>query len=219
MNTSRVVRAGDSSLVVELDDRIDPDINVRAVACATHVRIAAVPGVRDVVPAFRTVTIYFNPLQTDIHRLVAVVEDASTAPDTDDVKPGRAIENPVCYGGAFGPDLDDVAERARLSADEVVAIHTARAYRVFMLGFVPGFSYMGIVDERIATPRRSVPRTMVEAGSNRYRWRADRYLPETDAWRMEHHRTDAAGAGRFGLRTAHAPRRRRHGDVPRHRRE
>jgi inhibitor of KinA len=79
--------------------------------------------------------------------------------------PPRIVEIPVCYGGAFGPDLDDVAERHGLGSDDVVAIHTSGEYLVYMVGFMPGFAYLGGLDERIATPRRRSPRTAVPAGT------------------------------------------------------
>jgi inhibitor of KinA len=161
---TRLVRAGDSALVIEFDARIAPDVNARAIAAAAHVRARQLPGVRDVVPAYRSVTIYFDPLRADTRRLEAVAHAAGEAP-APDTEPGREIAIPLCYDGDFGPDLGDVARFARMDEAGVVARHSAGRYRVYMMGFVPGFAYMGVVDERIAAPRRETPRLRVPAGS------------------------------------------------------
>lgn len=122
-------------------------------------------GVRDVVPTFRSVCVYFDPLVTDVEALAATMRRAATLAGERASSEGRQIEIPVCYGGEFGPDLDDVAAFGRMERNDVIRAHTAVDYRVFMLGFVPGFAYMGIVDPRIAAPRRPSPRARVAAGS------------------------------------------------------
>ncbi len=161
---TRIVRGGDSALTLELEDVIDPAVNARAVAAAAAVRTARVAGVRDVVAAFRSVTVYFDPVRTDVGSLEQVLSRAAaSAPGAR--TPGRERRLPVCYGGDLGPDIGEVAAFAGLSEDDVVQRHTAPAYRVFMLGFVPGFAYLGVVDDVIAMARRPVPRTRVPAGS------------------------------------------------------
>ena len=122
---------------------------------------------RDVVPTFRSVAVYFDPLVVDADelrgRLTQAVQEerieqaAGIAP--------RTVEVPVCYGGEYGADLADVARFADVSEDEAAALHCASMYRVFMLGFTPGFAYLGTVDARIAMPRKATPRTRVAAGS------------------------------------------------------
>jgi KipI family sensor histidine kinase inhibitor len=169
VNTFRIVAAGDAAFIVELENRIDPVVNETAIALAKAIRATALPGVRDVVPTYRSVAVHFNPLRTDYDALVARVNtwmgDRSlegTRPPYGDPSP---VQVPVCYEGEFGPDLAEVAAFAAVSEDEAVRLHTARIYRVFMLGFMPGFAYMGIVDEHIAAPRLSTPRVRVPAGS------------------------------------------------------
>src|SRR5712692_7260485 len=127
----RVVCAGDSALVVELEERIDAAINAQAIALADAVQAA---GVRDVVPTFRSVTVYFDPLRTDYGGLLAMVDVASRRPPPPPSISAAPIRIPVCYGGDFGPDLADVAAYARLSESEVIARHALRVYRVFALG-------------------------------------------------------------------------------------
>jgi inhibitor of KinA len=161
---SSIVAAGDSALVVEFADRIDPIVNAQAVALSEAFERSPVRGVRDVVPAYRSVTIYFDPLRTDRAALIERLErDASEAVPISSSRPPVRI--PVCYGGTFGPDLGDVARVGGLTQADVIAIHSSAVYRVFMLGFVPGFAYMGSVDPRIAAARRDEPRTRVPPGS------------------------------------------------------
>jgi KipI family sensor histidine kinase inhibitor len=161
----RIVAAGDSALVVEFDERIDPAVNARAIAMARAVQDAGVAGVRDIVPSFRTVTVYFDPLRTNYDALTAAIEEADRHPAPPAPVAPVPIRIPVLYGGEFGPDLAEVAAFASLSEHEVVDRHSAVIYRVFALGFVAGFAYLGIVDEAIAMPRHATPRIRVPAGS------------------------------------------------------
>lgn len=165
MNAVRVVAAGDAALVAEFDDRIDVEVNARAIALAQALQQAKLPGVRDIVPAYRAVTVYFDPLRTDATGLAAQLEASVTAGVDGLDTTGSLVHVPVCYDDEFGPDLEAVARFAGLSPRAVVELHVSREYRVFMLGFVPGFAYMGPVDPRLAVPRRSEPRTAVPAGS------------------------------------------------------
>jgi inhibitor of KinA len=161
----QIVPAGDSVLIVEFAERVDPLINARAIAVADRLSAAAPAGVRDIVPTYRSVAVYFNPLRTDHDRLLSELQRLASAEVLADVQPKEPIYVPVQYGRQFGPDLADVARFANTGEDEVVRLHTAATYRVFMLGFVPGFAYMGVVDRRIAAPRRQTPRTVVPPGS------------------------------------------------------
>ncbi len=160
----RLREAGDSALLLELDGGIDPRVNARAIAAAEAVRRGALAGVRDVVATYRSVAVYFDPRVAD----VAAVRDllrrsADTAGGT--AATARTIEVPVAYGGEFGPDLTEVAAFAGLRPQQVIDRHAQALYRVYMLGFLPGFAYMGGVPSEIAIPRRSTPRVRVEGGS------------------------------------------------------
>ena len=161
----RIVAAGDSAVSVEFEERIDPDINARAVTLARLIRTSGLQGLRDVVPSYRSVAVYFDPLRTDYDRLHSLLEGGANSPATSEVRGSEPIQIPVRYGGEEGPDLSYIASRAGLSEDEVADIHCATTYRVYMLGFLPGFAYMGIVDPRIAAPRLAAPRVRVRAGS------------------------------------------------------
>lgn len=151
--------------MVEFDERIDPSVNARAIALAEAIQSASLDGVRDVVPAYRSVAVYFDPLRIDFDALVQRVEQAALMPRTAPAAARAPIRVPVCYGGALGPDLASVAAFAHVSEQDVIRIHSAGTYRVFMLGFVPGFAYMGVVDASIAMPRHATPRVRVPAGS------------------------------------------------------
>lgn len=161
----RIVPAGDSALIVEFEERVDPDVNARAIACARAIRAASHVGVRDIVPTYRAVAVYFDPLRTDVVSLGALLEQEAARPAAGAKAAQAPIEIPVCYGGTLGPDLAAVAKHARCSEDDVIQIHTSRVYRVYMLGFIPGFAYLGQVDERIALPRHATPRVKVPARS------------------------------------------------------
>jgi antagonist of KipI len=155
--------AGDSAVLLELDAVIDPAVNARAVAIASAIAAECRAGVRDIIPTYRSVAVHFDPLVADVHGLRASLQRAAeTAPAA---RAGTLVEVPVAYGGEDGPDLDEVASFAKLPPAAVVERHCAAEYRVFMLGFLPGFAYMGSVDEAIAAPRKATPRTRIPAGS------------------------------------------------------
>jgi KipI family sensor histidine kinase inhibitor len=159
----RVREAGDAALLLELEPVVDAEVNARAIGIAAAVRAARIPGVRDVVSTYRTVAVLFDPLFTDTSVVVHALRTAQRAPAPGPTR--REIEIPVVYGGDGGPDLEAIATRAGVSTQEVVERHTRPEYRVFMLGFLPGFAYLGTVDETIAAPRRAAPRLRVPARS------------------------------------------------------
>jgi len=161
----RIVAAGDSAIVVEFEETIAPDVNARTIACAEAIQAARLDGVRDVVPTYRSVAVYFDPLRTDHDVLTRCLEREAVRPLTPITAARTPVRIPVCYGGDLGPDLPGVAAFAGLPEADVARVHAAATYRVFMLGFVPGFAYLGIVDAAIAMPRHATPRVRVPAGS------------------------------------------------------
>jgi inhibitor of KinA len=160
-----VVPAGDGALVLRLSERIDPAVNAWCVAFARALEDDLGTAQRDVVIGYCTVAVYFDPVFVDPawveDRMHAVAMDVRLEERSD----GGIVDVPVCYGGEYGPDLPDVAAFGGCTTDEVVARHVAREYRVYLVGFVPGFAYMAEVDPAIAAPRRASPRTAVPAGS------------------------------------------------------
>jgi inhibitor of KinA len=166
MTDFRIVHAGDSVVIVEFEDRIDPVVNARAIALSDRLQAAGIGGIRDVVPTYRAVAVYYDPLRTDYDSLHARLEQEAAQPVVHVQSDREPVRVPVCYGGDdLGPDLGAVAAFAKMTEADVIQLHTSSTYRVFMLGFVPGFAYMGLVDQRIAVPRHATPRVRVPLGS------------------------------------------------------
>jgi KipI family sensor histidine kinase inhibitor len=161
---ARVLPAGDSAWLVELPERIDAAVNARAIEIARAVERAPLP-VTDVVVGYRSVMVYVDPLAPGAETVAAALEAIAAAPSAASAAAGAQVEVPVCYDAPYGPDLADVAAFAACSIDGVIERHLAREYRVFLVGFVPGFAYMASVDPTIAAPRRSSPRLKVPPGS------------------------------------------------------
>jgi KipI family sensor histidine kinase inhibitor len=155
---------GDSALTLVFGDAIDPLVHARILAVARDLRAQPPRGVTEVVPAYTTLGVWFDPLSRDAADLASeLVEIAEQAEGREDGEAeGRELVIPVRYDG---PDLDDVASRLGLARDEVVRRHSEATYRVFMLGFVPGFAFLGLLDPSLELPRRSSPRLKVPAGS------------------------------------------------------
>jgi KipI family sensor histidine kinase inhibitor len=165
MSATRLVRLGDACVSLQLSDSIDPVVNDRCVAVASALETLALRGVRDVVPTYNAVTVHFDPLATDHALLAAELDRLGADAPARDKRDARSVEIPVSYGGPSGPDLSAVAEFAKCSEADVIQMHSGARYRVYMLGFLPGFAYMGSVDRRIAMPRLDTPRARVAAGS------------------------------------------------------
>ena len=165
MSVLRIRAAGDAGLLVEWPARIDPETSGRAIALADAVRARCGATIRDAVVGYCSLTVYFDPRAVDADALESQVRELADDMPISAASQGALIDVPVCYGGEFGPDLPDVAAFAGVSSDEVIALHSGATYRVYVIGFVPGFPYMAAVDPRIAAPRRAIPRTRVPAGS------------------------------------------------------
>jgi inhibitor of KinA len=164
MSAIRVRRAGDAALVLEWPARLDAEINTQIVAARTRLLGSCGDRIRDAVVGYHTLTVYFDPLD-DAGWLEGQLWAAVGSVDGDPPVAGATIDIPVSYGGAHGPDLTDVAGSIGVTEQEVIRLHVSREYRVFVVGFVPGFAYMGPVAPRLALPRRSTPRTKVPPGS------------------------------------------------------
>ena len=164
MTSVRILPAGDSAWLIELPERIDAAVNARAIRIARAVDAAGLP-VTDVVVGYRSVMVYIDPLAAGAGQVEERLRDIAAAAPAAATAPGPLVDVPVCYDGPYGPDLGEVAAFAKCSIDEVIALHRGLEYRVFVVGFVPGFAYMASVDPRIAAPRRTSPRLKVPAGS------------------------------------------------------
>ena len=165
MSVGHVVTLGDSCVSLELGSSIEPAVNARCITLAGVIESLALAGVRDVVPTYNAVTVHFDPLVADGKALGVELERLAGQTQSASEASSRAIEISVTYGGLAGPDLQAVADFGKCSEAEVVRLHTETIYRVYMLGFLPGFAYMGTVDPRIAMPRLETPRLRVVTGS------------------------------------------------------
>ena len=160
--SARIAPLGDSAITITFGDEISEELNDRVVAEALRISSARLAGVYDVVPAYASLTIHYDPRRIVYADLVSRLS-AIGPPSGEKASTGTVThEISVRYDGA---DLDEVAARCSLSVNEVIAIHTGRQYRVFVIGFVPGFAYLGPLDPRLVLPRRDAPRKRVPAGS------------------------------------------------------
>ena len=161
----RFLPGGDSALFMEFGCAISPGIGekVRSISLAIH--HAQILGVNELVPTYRSLLVYFNPLVITSEELQAKLE-LLLQEARSSKSPGPIVSKiPVLYGSEFGPDLGYVARYHNITPEEVIKIHTSTIYPIYMLGFMPGFAYLGGVSEKIATPRLTTPRTRVPAGS------------------------------------------------------
>jgi inhibitor of KinA len=155
----RVYPLGDTAVLAELGTRLDTALNTRAIALAAALKKRR--DVRQAVAGHASVTVQFDPDQITIDALAAAIRRLATKrPPMEE--PGRLHRIPVVYDG---PDLEAVAEALRLTTQQVIEIHLRPIYRVFMVGFVPGWAYLGPLADELVLPRRAVPRTLVPAGS------------------------------------------------------
>ncbi|MCS6778749.1 MAG: 5-oxoprolinase subunit PxpB [Geminicoccaceae bacterium] len=160
----RIVPVGDGAILIELGETIDPAINALVLALDARIRAMALEGVVELVPTYRSLLVHYDPERVDGRALLARLSSLDL--DHPGSPPeGRLWTVPVAYGGPFGIDLEAVAARHGLSAEDVVRLHTAPTYRVYMVGFVPGFTYLGGLDPRLHTPRLDDPRPRTPAGS------------------------------------------------------
>ena len=162
---------GESMLVVRFGAAVDAALNARVHAAAARLVAAALPGVRDLVPAYASLALSFDPAMWEEgdrppwRALASRVEDELGGMSVECAGTHVCVEIPVCYGGAHGADLAAVAAHAGIEVAEVVARHTAVEYRVAMLGFAPGFAYLLGLDPALQMPRRAEPRLRVPSGS------------------------------------------------------
>ncbi len=163
--TFRILPLGDSAITIEFGDEINPQINARVVAFTKTVAGQSWSGILDVVPTYRSVTVVFDPLLWSSSVLAKKLNVLPQLQSNEMGSNGILHEIPVVYGEKWGPDLEEVAAFAGLTPAQAIELHASTRYRVYMLGFSPGFPYLGLVPDPLAIPRRSTPRTKVPAGS------------------------------------------------------
>lgn len=161
----RIMPEGDRALVVDFGEYIDEAVNDAVNALAGKIRKHQFEGVEEMIPTFRSLLILFDPKRTSMRALRECIEKLDLTSSAEEKKEKRILRIPCCYGGKYGEDLIDMEKVTGLSREEIVKIHSGTDYRVYMLGFLPGFAYLGGLDERIAAPRLKTPRLSIPAGS------------------------------------------------------
>ncbi|MFO7876786.1 MAG: 5-oxoprolinase subunit PxpB [Desulfovermiculus sp.] len=157
--------AGDRGLLVEFGTSIDPELNRRTRSVAAHLESKSVPGIMEIVPAYASFLIVYQPDLVSVPSLQEEVRECLDPAQHVLEDDGKVVDIPVCYSQDFGPDLPFVAECNNLTPEEVIRIHTSGRYLIYMFGFAPGFPYLGGLDPRLHTPRLDTPRARVDAGS------------------------------------------------------
>lgn len=173
MRLFRLYPLSDTAVTVQFGESIDEDTHAKVRTFCAYLDRHPFPGFVEQVPAFTTVTIYYNPwilsekgLYNPYTRITEQLQHMlKLAKESQKAARPRVVEIPVCYDGPFGPDLEYVARHTRLSPREVIASHTRGKYLVYMIGFAPGFPYLGGLAKKLATPRKQNPRPRIPAGS------------------------------------------------------
>ena len=157
--------AGDRAIVIELGDEISIECNQRVHSLHRAIARAEIPGVVDIIPTYRSLLVEYDASKVSFADINASLLDIGAGSADASEEDATVIHLPVLYGGEYGPDLEFVARNADMSADEVVDLHSGTEYPVYMMGFTPGFPYLGGMSKRIATPRLATPRGVIPAGS------------------------------------------------------
>jgi inhibitor of KinA len=157
--------AGDAALVVEMGETVDPLINQRVHALARQLDANLLAGIVGITPTYRSLLVRYDPLVLSYGDVTVWVNETSVGLDWDKAVATRLVKVPVQYGGTGGFDLEHVAKTCGLSVGEVICLHSSVEYSVYMMGFTPGYPYMGKLDERLKMPRLVSPRQRVPVGS------------------------------------------------------
>lgn len=158
--------AGEGGMIIGFGQEMGPALSRRVHGMAGRLRQKKINGIYDIVPAYCSITIYFNPLDLPYKELEQAVTAVLKGDDGSYIFPkSRLLVVPVCYGGVLGPDLEYVARNTGFTVEEVIELHTQKLYLVYMLGFTPGFAYLGGLPNSLVLPRQNEPRLRVPAGS------------------------------------------------------
>lgn len=158
---------GDSAIIIEWEQQIAPAVHQQVMNTYHHLRSLQLPLILDLLPAYASLTVIYNARSKHyaFEEISRIVEDALKTATEHVAAASRLLQIPVCYDPSLGPDILSLAAQKQLPAEEIIRLHTQTIYTVYMLGFLPGFPYMGKVDERLITSRLKKPRVKIPAGS------------------------------------------------------
>lgn len=157
--------SGDRAMVVEFGNEISTGVNNQVHALAERIKREQVPGVLELVPTFRSLMVYYDPWQTSYPKLSDTFLGSGGLGESAGGRKKRILKIPCCYGARFGLDLADMEKHTGLDRDEIIAIHSSVDYKIYMMGFLPGFVYLGGLDKRIEMPRLKTPRVKIQPGA------------------------------------------------------
>ncbi len=162
---TKYLMCGESAIVLEFGREISKEINAKIRQTVAAIEMIAGDFIVEIVPTYRSVLVQYDPLKISYAEMLGKLQAIEIANAEEEQGTIKLIEIPTVYGGEYGEDMAHVVEHSGLSEDEVVKIHSSTDYLVYMLGFIPGFTYLGGMDKRIATPRLKTPRTKIIGGS------------------------------------------------------
>ncbi|GAB4457301.1 MAG: 5-oxoprolinase subunit PxpB [Anaerolineales bacterium] len=182
----RLLPLGDSAMLVQWGNDMDFEVNQRVHALANLIEASPLHGVIETVPAYATLLVHYDPLVVSFTQVRDFLREKLTQAQAAAARRPQRIEIPVRYGGEHGIDLEAVARHLRLRVEEVIRLHSGKLYTVFMMGFTPGFAYLGKLDDALVMPRLETPRTRVPAGTVAIAgWQTGIYpLDSPGGWRL-----------------------------------
>ncbi len=162
---TKYLMAGDKALTMEFGNSISKEVNNKVRSITVAIETRNIKGIVELVPTYRSLMIHYNPLKISYDELINALKQLEIQLETIELPAAQVVEIPTLYGGEYGPDIENVANHNQLKLEDVINIHTSNEYLIYMLGFTPGFPYLGGMDSKIATPRLESPRTKINAGS------------------------------------------------------
>lgn len=165
MEDLKFLSSGDSAVTLEFSREISEEVNAKIRYLAEKISSVGKEGIVECIPTFCSITVFFNPAVLSRKKLIKFLASLVGEYKPEGAGEGRVFKIPVCYDGEYAPDMQDMTEILGLTKEEIIEIHTSRDYLIYMIGFLPGFPYLGGMDERIEAPRLDSPRTSIPAGS------------------------------------------------------
>lgn len=162
---TKYLLAGDKALSLEFGNAISEEINHKVRAMMIAIKDKEIGGIVEMTPTYRSLMVHYDPMVLNYNKLVDELKLIEQSIGSIDIDLPKVVEIPTVYGGEYGPDIENVAGHNHITVEEVIKIHSSRKYLIYMLGFTPGFPYLGGMDEKIATPRLKTPRTKIAGGS------------------------------------------------------